>query len=69
MKIGENVYALESTKGSYAYLINDKEVILIDTGRPGKFKSILNEIESYNCYHHKCDVSIKSVQQKYRIMI
>ena len=29
MKIGENVYALESTKGSYAYLINDKEVILI----------------------------------------
>jgi glyoxylase-like metal-dependent hydrolase (beta-lactamase superfamily II) len=46
MKIGENVYALESTKGSYAYLINDKEVILIDTGRPGKFKSILNEIES-----------------------
>ena len=46
MKIGENVYALESTKGSYAYLINDKEAILIDTGRPGKVKSILNEIES-----------------------
>ena len=48
MKIGENVYALESTKGSYAYLINDKETILIDTGRPGKIKNILNEIESLN---------------------
>jgi glyoxylase-like metal-dependent hydrolase (beta-lactamase superfamily II) len=46
MKIGENVYALDSTKGSYAYLIKDKETILIDTGRPGKVKNILNEIES-----------------------
>lgn len=48
MKIEDNVYALESTKGSYAYLINDNETILIDTGRPGKVKNILNEIESLN---------------------
>lgn len=48
MKIEENVYALESTKGSYAYLINDKEMILIDTGNPRKFKNILKEIESLN---------------------
>ena len=48
MKIEENVYALESTKGSYSYLIKDKETILIDTGNPGKFKDILKEIESLN---------------------
>ena len=48
MKIEENVYALESTKGSYSYLIKDKETILIDTGNPGKVKNILKEIESLN---------------------
>jgi len=41
MKIEDNVYALESTKGSYAYLINDKETILIDTGNPGKDKNTI----------------------------
>jgi glyoxylase-like metal-dependent hydrolase (beta-lactamase superfamily II) len=48
MKIEENVYALESTKGSYLYLIKNKETILIDTGYPRKFNSILKEIESLN---------------------
>jgi len=48
MKIRENVYALESTNGSYSYLIMDKEPILIDTGYPGKFKDILEEINSLN---------------------
>lgn len=48
MKIARNIYALESTKGSYAYLINDQETILIDTGYPGKFEDILKEIESLN---------------------
>ncbi len=48
MKIGENVHALESTKGSYSYLRMDKEPILIDTGYPGKFKDILEEINSLN---------------------
>ena len=46
MKIEENVYALESTKGNYAYLIKDKETILIDTGVPGKGEDILKEIKS-----------------------
>lgn len=48
MKIGENVHALESTKGSYAYLIKDKETILIEAGRPWKVKDILKEITSLN---------------------
>ena len=38
MKIEENFYSLESTKGSYSYLIKDKETILID---PGKVKNII----------------------------
>lgn len=45
MKIEKNVYALESTKGSYAYLISDKETILIDTGNPGKDKKYYNIME------------------------
>ena len=48
MKIEEDVYSLKSTKGSYSYLIKDKETILIDTGNPGKFKNILKEIKSLN---------------------
>jgi glyoxylase-like metal-dependent hydrolase (beta-lactamase superfamily II) len=48
LKIEKNVYALKSTKGSYAYLIKDKETILIDTGQPGKVKNILKEIDSIN---------------------
>ena len=46
LKVTDNVYALESTKGNYAYLIIGKETILIDTGRPGQGKGILKEIES-----------------------
>lgn len=48
MKVVGNVYALDSTKGNYAYLIMDKEVTLIDTGRPGQGKGILNELKSLN---------------------
>lgn len=44
MEITKNVYALASTKGSYAYLINAEELILIDTSRHGKFFEILKEI-------------------------
>lgn len=46
LKVTENVYALDSTKGNYAYLILDKEVILIDTGRPGQGLGILKELET-----------------------
>lgn len=49
LKIAENVYVLESTKGSYVYLIKrDNESILIDTGEPGKGKNILKEFGSLN---------------------
>jgi glyoxylase-like metal-dependent hydrolase (beta-lactamase superfamily II) len=46
MKITEEVYALDSTKGNYAYLILGEEIILIDTGRPGQGKGILKELKS-----------------------
>jgi len=48
MKITEDVYALDSTKGNYAYVILGDEAVLIDTGRPGQGKGILKEFESMN---------------------
>ena len=46
MKITDNIYALESTKGAYAYIIRGDETILVDTGFPWKQKGILKELES-----------------------
>ena len=46
MKIGKSVYALDSTKGNYVYLILAEEIILIDTGLPKNGKDILNELKS-----------------------
>ncbi|MDP4090638.1 MAG: MBL fold metallo-hydrolase [Bacillota bacterium] len=48
MKVTENVYGLEATKGSYAYLITGEETVLIDTGRPGQGNGILKELDSLN---------------------
>ena len=48
MKVTDNVYALEATKGNYAYIIVNENVTLIDTGRPGQGKGILNELNSMN---------------------
>lgn len=48
MKITGNVYALDSTKGNYAYIILGEEIILVDTGRPGQGKGILKDLESMN---------------------
>ena len=48
MKIEENVYALDSTKGNYVYLILTEEIILIDTGLPKNGKNILKELKSMN---------------------
>lgn len=48
MKITDDVYALDSTKGNYAYLILREKNVLVDTGRPGQGKSILDEIKSMN---------------------
>lgn len=46
MKISDNVYSLESTKGSFAYIIIDKEITLIDTSFPKLSLKILEEISS-----------------------
>lgn len=46
MKVTDDVYALNSTKGNYSYVILGEEIILIDTGRPGQGKGILNDLKS-----------------------
>lgn len=46
MRLSENVYLLDSSKGSYVYLIKGEENILVDTGLPFRRKSIIKEIES-----------------------
>lgn len=48
MKITDNVYALEATKGSYAYIILGKEIILVDTGQVWQGKGILKELSAMN---------------------
>lgn len=47
MQIVQNVYLFESTKGSYVYLINEHEPVLIDTGHKGKFKQIVQEVSNW----------------------
>jgi glyoxylase-like metal-dependent hydrolase (beta-lactamase superfamily II) len=47
MKVTENVYALDSTKGAYAYLVAAPDgAIMVDTGFPGRGGAMLAEIES-----------------------
>lgn len=46
MKLQDNIYLLDSSKGSYVYLIKGAETVLIDTGLQFKRKGILKEIES-----------------------
>jgi glyoxylase-like metal-dependent hydrolase (beta-lactamase superfamily II) len=48
LKVTDGVYALDSTKGNYAYIILGEEIILVDTGRPGQGKGILKELNSMN---------------------
>lgn len=43
MKISDNVYVLKSTKGAYAYVIKDEEIVLIDTGFSWVGKRVLKE--------------------------
>ncbi|QBD75525.1 MBL fold metallo-hydrolase [Ktedonosporobacter rubrisoli] len=45
MEITPSVHKLESTRGSYAYLIREAEPILIDTSFPGRAGAILAELE------------------------
>lgn len=48
IKLTDDVYLLESTKGKggYVFVIMGKEIVLIDTGFPGKFKKIQKELIS-----------------------
>lgn len=46
MKITDNVYALEATRGSFAYIILGKELILVDTGQMWQGKGILKELSA-----------------------
>lgn len=48
MKITDNVYALDATKGAYTYIILGKEIILVDTGLRWKGKGILRELAAIN---------------------
>lgn len=48
MWISDTVYLLESTRGSYAYLVFGKETVLVDTGFPAQGKAILRELERIN---------------------
>lgn len=48
MKITNNIYALECTKGSYVYVILGKEIILIDTGLSWAGNRIVKELSSMN---------------------
>jgi glyoxylase-like metal-dependent hydrolase (beta-lactamase superfamily II) len=52
MKISDQVYALDSTKGNYVYIVLAEEIILIDTGLPKNGKNILNELESMDIKPH-----------------
>ena len=52
MRVTDYVYALDSTKGNYSYIIVDEKNILVDTGRPGQGKGILNDLKSINIRPH-----------------
>lgn len=46
MRISDSVYLLDSTKGSYSYLVTGTEIALIDTGLPGAGKRIIKELDA-----------------------
>jgi glyoxylase-like metal-dependent hydrolase (beta-lactamase superfamily II) len=46
MKISDNVYLLDSTGGSYVYIVMGNETALVDTGLPWKGKIIMKELGS-----------------------
>jgi len=48
LKITDTVYALDSTKGNYVYVVLGKEIILIDTGRSKNGEGILSDLKSMN---------------------
>jgi glyoxylase-like metal-dependent hydrolase (beta-lactamase superfamily II) len=54
MKITENVYMLDSVKGSHVFLITGVENVLIDTGMSGNAPKIIGELKTLG-------IDIKSV--------
>ncbi len=48
MKISDRVFALDSTKGSYVYVILGEEITLIDTSLPFHGDGIMKELSSMN---------------------
>ena len=46
MKITDNVYMLDSSKGSYVYIVKGSETVLVDTGFPWKGKGMVRELEA-----------------------
>jgi Zn-dependent hydrolases, including glyoxylases len=50
--VTDDICALDSTKGNYAYVILGEETILVDTGRPGQGKGILNDLKSIGIEPH-----------------
>lgn len=45
MKLTENIYLLETSRGSHVYLVRGEETVLIDTGLIYMQKGILRELE------------------------
>lgn len=52
MLVTEKVYALNSTKGAYVYIILDEEILLIDTGLSFRGKKLIEELHSMNIDPH-----------------
>jgi glyoxylase-like metal-dependent hydrolase (beta-lactamase superfamily II) len=46
MKVNDNVYMMESAKGSYVYFIQGDEPVLIDTGMSFRGRAVLRELEA-----------------------
>ncbi len=46
MKISDDVYLLDSTRGGYVYLVTGAETALIDTGFPWMGKRIIKELDA-----------------------
>jgi glyoxylase-like metal-dependent hydrolase (beta-lactamase superfamily II) len=52
MKITDDVYALDSTKGNYVYVILDEDIVLIDTGRSKNGLGIINDLKIMDIKPH-----------------
>jgi glyoxylase-like metal-dependent hydrolase (beta-lactamase superfamily II) len=46
MKVIDNVYAIDASRGSYVYVIKDKDIILIDSGFRLMRRGILKELKA-----------------------